>query len=80
MAPSGETADIQAEVTVGTLILSGRFKGNISASRKVELRAPAEVEGAIETPLLSVEEGVSLNSNITMRREGPVTSTIDNLE
>jgi cytoskeletal protein CcmA (bactofilin family) len=76
----GETADLQAEVTVGTLILSGRFKGTISASRKVELRAPAEVEGAIETPLLSVEEGVLLNSNITMRREGPVSPTIDNME
>jgi len=76
----GETANLQAEVTVGTLILSGRFKGTISASRKVELRAPAEVEGAIETPLLSVEEGVLLNSNITMRREGPVSPTIDNME
>ncbi len=76
----GETANLQAEVTVGTLILSGRFKGTISATRKVELRAPAEVEGAIETPLLSVEEGVLLNSNITMRREGPVSPTIDNME
>ena len=76
----GESADIQAEVTVGTLILSGRFKGNITASRMVELRAPAEVEGAIETPLLSVEEGVLLNSNITMRREGQATSTIENIE
>jgi cytoskeletal protein CcmA (bactofilin family) len=46
----------------------------------VELRAPAEVEGAIETPLLSVEEGVLLNSNITMRREGQATSTIENIE
>lgn len=76
----GETANLQAEVTVGTLILSGRFKGTISASRKVELRAPAEVEGAIETPLLSVEEGVLLNSNITMRKEGSASPRIDNME
>lgn len=76
----GETANIQAEVTVGTLILSGRFKGTISASTKVELRAPAEVEGAIETPLISIEEGVMLNSNITMRRDNTVTPIVENME
>jgi cytoskeletal protein CcmA (bactofilin family) len=65
----GETADIQAEVTVGTLILSGRFKGNIKAARKVELRAPAQLEGNIETPVLVVEEGVILNGNICMKRD-----------
>jgi cytoskeletal protein CcmA (bactofilin family) len=65
----GETADIQAEVTVGTLILSGRFKGNIKATRKVELRAPAQLEGNIETPVLVVEEGVLLNGSICMKRD-----------
>ena len=65
----GETAVIEAEVSVGTLILSGRFKGSIVAEKKVELRAPAEVEGAIEAPVLVVEEGVILNSTITMRKE-----------
>jgi len=67
----GETADIQAEVNVGTLILSGRFKGNIKAARKVELRAPARVEGNIETPVLVVEEGVLLNSTLCMKSEEP---------
>lgn len=66
----GEAADIEAEVTVGTLILSGRFKGNIKAATKVELRAPAQVQGTIETPLLVVEEGVLLNATLTMNRGG----------
>ena len=65
----GETADIQADVDVGTLILSGRFKGNIKAMVRVERRNPAQVEGAIETPALSVEDGVQLNGNITMKTE-----------
>lgn len=63
----GESADIQADVQVGTLILSGRFKGNVKAKNRVELRAPAQVEGMIETPALSVEDGVSLNGTITMK-------------
>lgn len=64
----GETADVQAEVTVGTLVMSGRFKGNIKATQRVELRAPAQVEGNIETPVLVVEEGVLLNTNLVMNR------------
>jgi cytoskeletal protein CcmA (bactofilin family) len=66
----GESADLQADVEVGTLILSGRFRGNIKASGRVELRAPADVDGGIETPALSVEEGVTLNGTITMKRAG----------
>ena len=62
----GESAEIQADVQVGTLILSGKFKGNVKAKTRVELRAPAKIEGAIETPALSVEEGVVLNGTITM--------------
>jgi cytoskeletal protein CcmA (bactofilin family) len=62
----GETADLQAEVTVGTLILCGRFKGNIKAVTRVELRSPAQVEGVIETPALSIEDGVLFNGTITM--------------
>ena len=62
----GESADIQADIQVGTLILSGRFKGNIKAKTRVELRAPAQVDGSVETPALSVEDGVTLNGTITM--------------
>lgn len=62
----GQEAEIEAEVTVGTLILSGRFKGNVKAAVKVDLRAPARVEGNIETPALVVEEGVILNSTLNM--------------
>ena len=52
------------------MILSGRYRGNIKASGRVELRAPADVDGTIETPALSVEEGVALNGTITMKRAG----------
>ena len=62
----GESADVQADIQVGTLILSGNFKGNVKAKTRVELRAPAKVDGTIETPAISVEEGVLLNGTITM--------------
>lgn len=62
----GESAEVQAEIEVGTLVLSGRFKGNIRARSKIELRAPAQVEGSLSTPALSVEDGVILNGTVTM--------------
>jgi cytoskeletal protein CcmA (bactofilin family) len=62
----GDGAKIEAEINVGTLILSGSFKGNIKASGKVDLRAPARVEGNIITPVLIVEEGVIMNSTLNM--------------
>lgn len=62
----GETAVVEADIAVGTLVLSGRFKGQIDARVRVELRAPAQVEGTINTPSLVVEEGVLLNSTVTM--------------
>ncbi len=66
----GQSADLQAEINVGTLILSGKFKGNVKAATKVELRAPAQVEGSIESPVLVVEEGVVLNATLTMKKNG----------
>lgn len=71
----GETAHIEADISVGTLILSGRFKGQVSANVRVELRAPAQVEGSINTPSLVVEEGVLMNSTITMGQAQPDSVT-----
>lgn len=73
----GETAHIEAEVTVGSLILSGTIKGNIKATGKIELKAPANVTGNIETPILSVEEGVVLNSTLTMKSARPTDGPVD---
>ena len=63
----GDSADLEADITVGTLILSGRFRGSIKAVTRVELRSPAQVEGTIETPLLTVEDGVVFNGTISMK-------------
>ena len=62
----GETANVAGEINVGTFILSGRFKGNVKAATRVELRAPAQVEGNIEAPKLMVEEGVIFNGQLAM--------------
>ena len=62
----GDKANLQAEVMVGSLIISGHFQGSIKAKISVELRAPAQVNGAIETPAISIEDGVIFNGTIKM--------------
>lgn len=63
----GETACLQAELEVSELILSGRIKGNIRARKRVEIRAPATVDGDIVAPSVSIEDGVVFNGKIEMR-------------
>ncbi|SHJ50573.1 protein CcmA, bactofilin family [Malonomonas rubra DSM 5091] len=67
----GDTAVIEGEINVGALILSGQFSGNVKATTMVELRAPAKVEGTIETPQLKIEEKVIFNGQVKMT-SGPL--------
>ncbi len=62
----GDTAEVEGDIHVGSLVLSGSFKGNIVASQRVELLEPARVEGIIEAPLLKMEEKVIFNGEIRM--------------
>jgi cytoskeletal protein CcmA (bactofilin family) len=71
----GETADIQAQVIVGTLIISGKLRGNIKAVTRVEMRAPARIDGDVETPSLIVEEGVIWNGQLTMKQGEQTTNS-----
>ncbi len=62
----GESAEIEGNIQVGALILSGHFKGDIKATTKVELKEPAQVEGSIETPMIKIDEKVLFNGEIKM--------------
>ena len=43
----GESAVISAEITVGTIYISGKVVGNITAKERVEINATGEVYGNI---------------------------------
>ncbi len=66
---ASDGAFLQGEVSVGTIILSGKIVGNINASQKVHLLAPANVQGNIKTPKLIIEEGVTFNGKCEMAGE-----------
>lgn len=54
----GEGASVDAEIEVGTLILSGELKGSVTARERVEIHFPAVFRGNIQTPSLMVADGV----------------------
>lgn len=54
----GEGASVDAEIEVGTLILSGELKGSVKAKERVEIHFPAVFRGNIQTPSLMVADGV----------------------
>lgn len=54
----GEGAVVDAEIEVGTLILSGELKGSVRAGERVEIHYPAVFRGNIQTPSLMVADGV----------------------
>ena len=64
----GETAVISAEITVGTIYVSGKVIGNITAKSRVEINSTGEVYGNIKTPVLVIDEGVIFEGNCSMKK------------
>jgi len=55
----GEEALVEGNIVAGTVICVGGITGDIVASERVELIAPAVFKGRVKTPRLSLQEGVS---------------------
>ncbi len=66
----GHAAKIKAEVAARNLHLSGEIRGNVKVTERAQLSSSARVVGNIETKLLTVEEGATINGKITMNGEG----------
>jgi cytoskeletal protein CcmA (bactofilin family) len=49
-----ETAQVEAEISVGVAIIEGQLVGDIHATERVEIAGHARVIGNIETPSLSI--------------------------
>jgi len=62
----GEQANVKAQIRAGSVIASGRIKGDITAEQRVELKTPAVIDASISTPKLSMDNGVIFNGKITM--------------
>ncbi len=62
----GETARVHAEIRVAQVQVYGEVVGNIVATERVELHAPAQLRGNITSPALHIDNGVFFDGNCQM--------------
>lgn len=72
----GEDAVITAKVSAGTVISRGKITGDIVATGKVNLQAPAVLNGSVNAPLLSIDEGVLFNGTLEMSKAEQAAETV----
>jgi len=64
----GKEAVITAKISAGSVISKGKITGDIHAKDKILLLSSANMDGSLNTPQLSIEEGVIFNGTIEMKR------------
>lgn len=70
----GASARVNAEISAGTVIISGQVEGIIRATQVVELHKGAKVKGTIEAPNVTMEREVTFDG--TMKMDGLSTGRI----
>lgn len=62
----GEAALVNAQITGTVIIVQGKVTGDLTASKKLEIRAPGRLYGNVTTPSLVIEEGVIFEGHCSM--------------
>ena len=70
----GEGAEVKATVKVGTLTCLGDYQGDATASKAIELKAPAKVRGNLTTASIVIERGVFFDGTCKMDTAGGSSS------
>lgn len=58
-----ENGELEGEVNVAEAIINGAVNGQITATKRIELRSCARVIGSIQTPGLSIQHGAILEGD-----------------
>lgn len=62
----GERGDVEAEIEVGRIFVSGTVRGSVLAHNRVEIAAGGKLLADLETPSLVVEDGAILQGQCDM--------------
>lgn len=54
----GQSARVEATLSVGSVIINGEVIGDITAKNSIEIHAPAKIRGNLCTPQLMIDKGV----------------------
>jgi cytoskeletal protein CcmA (bactofilin family) len=62
----GESAVVNAQIKCVSIVVQGRVTGDITAAKRIEIRAPGKVFGNIATPSLVIHEGTTFKGQCSM--------------
>jgi cytoskeletal protein CcmA (bactofilin family) len=62
----GESAILNAQISGSSIIITGKVTGDITARKRVEIRAPGKLFGNVTTPSLIIQEGVVFEGHCSM--------------
>jgi cytoskeletal protein CcmA (bactofilin family) len=78
----GEQGQVEGEIRVGRIFISGTVKGSVRAAQRVEITAQGKVNADLETPSLMIEDGAFFEGRCSMGKrsqaagERPVVARI----
>jgi cytoskeletal protein CcmA (bactofilin family) len=65
----GPKGNVQADVTISKILISGEFRGSIHASDRVEINKDGKVYGDLYTPCLIIEAGALFEGKCNMNEQ-----------
>lgn len=65
----GEGGEVDGELRVGQIIVSGEVRGSIHATRRVQITSTGKVFADVDTPSLIVEDGAFFEGRCAMKKE-----------
>jgi len=64
----GETADIESDIRTRSIVVSGKIRGSIRATEKIEISPSGRVYGDIQAPNLVIHPGAIFEGNCLIFR------------
>ncbi|HEX3527410.1 MAG TPA: polymer-forming cytoskeletal protein [Thermoanaerobaculia bacterium] len=65
----GDGGEVEGDLRVGQIIISGTVRGTVRASRRVHLSPSGKVFADVDTPSLIIEDGAVFEGRCSMTRE-----------
>ena len=65
----GEGGEVEGDLRVGQVFISGTVRGTIRAARKIQISPRGKVFAEIDTPALVIEDGAFFEGRCAMTRE-----------
>jgi cytoskeletal protein CcmA (bactofilin family) len=72
----GEGAEIEADIRVDAVMISGDVRGRIDVKKKIRIYSTGKVAGDLNTPLFAVEEGAFFEGTCHMTRSEAEVHTL----